>query len=122
MTARAGPGGAHPCPMGVTYAKSGWENMTDETQDKFEGFIVEMRGELRTIDVRLSRIETILPTFATKVDLEAVKADLESVKAIIPTLATKADLAKLESTMLKWFVSTALTLAGIAFATAKFVH
>jgi hypothetical protein len=96
--------------------------MTDETQEKLEGFIVEMRGELRTIDVRLSRIETILPTFATKVDLEAVKADLESVKAIIPMLATKADLAKLESTMLKWFVSTALTLTSSAFAIAKFVH
>ena len=96
--------------------------MTDETQDKLEGFMVEMRGELRTIDVRLSRIETILPTFATKVDLEAAKADLASVKAIIPTLATKADLAMLESTLLKWFIGTALTLAGIAFVIARFVH
>lgn len=100
--------------------------MTGETQDKLEGFMVEMRGELRTIDVRLSRIETILPTFATKVDLEAAKADLASVKAIIPTLATKADLAKLESTMLKWFVGTALTAtsitSGIAFAIAKLLH
>ncbi len=100
--------------------------MTDETQDRLEGFIVEVRGELRTIDVRLSRIETILPTFATKVDLEAIKADLESVKAIIPTLATKADLAKLESTMLKWFVGTTVVLtianAIIAFTIAKLVH
>lgn len=50
--------------------------MSDETQDKLEGFMIEMRGELRRIVVRLSRIETILPTFATKVDLEAAKADL----------------------------------------------
>lgn len=93
--------------------------MTDETQEKLEGFIVEVRGELRTIDVRLSRIEVVLPTFATK-------ADLESVKAIIPTLATKADLATLESNLLKWFVGTALTAtgvaSGIAFTIAKFVH
>lgn len=73
--------------------------MTDETQEKLEGFIVEVRGELRMIDVRLTRIEALLPTFATK-----------------------ADLATLESTMLKWFVGTALTLTSSAFATAKFVH
>lgn len=77
--------------------------MADETQEKLEGFIVEMRGELRTIDVRLSRIEAVLPTFATK-----------------------ADLAMLESTLLKWFVGTALTATGIAssiaFAIAKLVY
>jgi len=70
--------------------------MTDETQEKLKGFIVEVRGELRMIDVRLSRIEA--------------------------TYATKTDLAQLESTMLKWFVGTALTMTSIAFAIAKFVH
>lgn len=28
----------------------------------------------------------------------------------------------LESTLLKWFIGTALTLAGIAFAIPRFVH
>jgi hypothetical protein len=89
--------------------------MTDATQDKFAGFIVELRGELRTIDVRLARIEE---TLATRADLEF--------RSILSTIATKADLAKLESTMLKWFVGTALTLtiatAIIAFTIAKLVH
>jgi hypothetical protein len=105
--------------------------MTDETQEKLEGFIVEMRGELRTIDVRLSRIEAALPALAAKTDLArieavlpafATKADLARIEAILPTFATKADLAVLESTMLKWFVGTALTLTSIAFAIARFVH
>jgi len=89
--------------------------MTDATRDKFAGFIVELRRELRTIDVRLSRIEATL----------AARADLEF-QAILSTIATKADLAKLKSTMLKWFVGTALTLtiatAIIAFTIAKLMH
>lgn len=100
--------------------------MTDETQDKLDGFMVEMRGELRTIDVRLSRIEGDLPMFATKVDVARIEGNLARIEAILPTFATKADLAVLESTMLKWFIGTTLTLAAttatIAFAIAKFVH
>jgi hypothetical protein len=89
--------------------------VTDATQERLAGFIIELRGELRTIDVRLSCIEA---TLATRANLEF--------QATLSTIATKADLAKLESTMLKWFVGTALTLpiitSGIAFAIAKLVH
>lgn len=36
--------------------------------------------------------------------------------------ATKEDLAKMEDTLLKWFIGTAVPLTGIAFAAARFVH
>jgi len=36
-------------------------------------------------------------------------------------LATKADLARLEATLLKWFIGTAIAMSGLAFAAAKWV-
>jgi hypothetical protein len=49
--------------------------------------ISEMEAVLKNLDVRVGRIEQILPTLATKTDLErfATKTDLER-------FATKADL------------------------------
>ena len=51
--------------------------------------ISEMEAVLRNLDVRVGRIEQILPTLATKADLErfATKTDLER-------FATKADLER----------------------------
>nr|WP_315212413.1 hypothetical protein [uncultured Duganella sp.] len=36
--------------------------------------------------------------------------------------ATKEDLAKLEGTLLKWFIGTAVAISGVAFAAARFIH
>lgn len=70
---------------------------------KLEKFAEECRQELRTIDVRLTRLETLAEVTAR-------------------TMATKTDLARLESRLLKWFIGTAIALAGLAFAAAKFLH
>lgn len=70
---------------------------------KLEKFAEECRQELRTIDVRLTRLETLAEVTAR-------------------TMATKTDLARLESRLLKWFIGTAIALAGLVFATAKFLH
>jgi dsDNA-specific endonuclease/ATPase MutS2 len=72
--------------------------------------ISEMEAVLRNLDVRVGRIEQILPTLATKTDLErfatktdleryATKADLErfATKADLERFATKADLERLSS-------------------------
>lgn len=63
---------------------------------KLEEFVVEARTELRTIDVRLTKIETRLDA-----------------------TATKADVAELGSTMVKWIVGTVsgLGIAGITVMT-----
>lgn len=57
--------------------------------------VLEMESLLKNVDQRLQRVEQILPTLATKADLErfATKADLErfAAKADL-TYATKADL------------------------------
>ena len=66
---------------------------------------LESREEFRKVDVRLARIEAVLPTFATKVDLQEIKADLQ---------ATKADL-------IKWVVGTAIGLGAVAITVMTFV-
>jgi hypothetical protein len=73
---------------------------------KLEDLAEATRGELRTIDVRLTKIET----------------RLEGMDGRMNTMATKADVAGLESTMLKWFIGTTITMVGLAFAAAKLIH
>ncbi|WP_253185361.1 hypothetical protein [Burkholderia plantarii] len=59
-------------------------------------------------------------------ELEKSNADIRERLARMESglnhVATKADVASLESTLLKWFVGTAIALAGLAFAAAKLIH
>jgi hypothetical protein len=68
-----------------------------------EKFAEESRKDLRSIDVRLTKVETV--------------AD-----GIAKNMATKTDLAQMEATLLKWFVGTAIALTGLAFTAAKLLH
>ena len=49
------------------------------------------------METKLSRLEAIIPTLATREDLTRLEARLE---ALMPTLATREDLACLESRMM----------------------
>lgn len=73
---------------------------------RLEDFAESARGELRTIDVRLGKIET----------------RLEGIDKSIAALPTKGDLGQVESTLLRWFVGTAIAMVGLAFAAAKLIH
>jgi hypothetical protein len=48
-----------------------------------------------------------------------IRERLARVEAGLLHLATKNDLATLESTLLKWFIGTALALSSFVFAAAK---
>lgn len=75
--------------------------------DEFDEFVGEVRSEFRIIDVRLTKLE----------------ARIDSMNNVMATsMATKADLAVLESTMLKWFIATTITMVGLGFAAAKLLH
>ena len=66
---------------------------------------------------RISNLESI--SQKTLERLSALEVDLAVVKS---NYATKEDLAKMEGTLLKWFIGTAVAMSGIAFAAAKFIH
>jgi hypothetical protein len=70
---------------------------------RLEGFADECRRDIRSVDVLLAKIETVTEGLARNA-------------------ATKADVAQLESTLIKWFIGTATTVAGLAFAAAKMIH
>lgn len=59
---------------------------------------LESRDEYRKIDIRLAKIETLLPTFATKTDLQETKSDI-----------------------IRWIMGTAIALAATAITVITFV-
>jgi hypothetical protein len=81
----------------------GDDNGLEPRVARLEQFVDECRKDLRSLDVRLTRVETLTD-------------------GIAKNMATKADLAQLESTLLKWFIGTAIAVAGLAFAAAKYFH
>jgi hypothetical protein len=107
-TRRAQPRGAHYGPAGqlprdpIDTALQRGDDMEPRIT-RLEGFADECRRDIRSVDVLLARIETTTDGLARN-------------------SATKADVAQLETTLLKWFVGTATTLAGLAFAAAKMIH
>lgn len=70
----------------------GYDDGMEERLKKLEEFKDDARERLARIEVRLEHT------------------------------ATKDDVARLESTLLKWFVTTAIALTGLAFAAAKLIH
>lgn len=70
---------------------------------KLESFGDECRREMRSVDVRLAKIET-------------------ATGALAEHSATKTDVAHLEATLVKWFLGTAVAIAGVAFAVARMLH
>jgi hypothetical protein len=59
-------------------------------------------------------------------ELEKVTADIRErlarMESGLAHVATKNDVSVLESTLLKWFIGTAIALTGLAFAAAKLIH
>lgn len=70
---------------------------------RLESFGDECRREMRSVDVRLAKIETVADGLAQNT-------------------ATKADVARLETTLIKGFLGTATAVAGLAFAAARMFH
>lgn len=91
--------------------------------EKLEEFAVDMRRELHSIDLRLTRIEVVMPTLATKADLELLrvatksdfdllradtKLDIKSLKIDIESV--RSDVYKAITDNQKWMIGTVIAL------------
>ena len=76
-------------------------------------------------DHDLSKLATKEQLGEVKMEIQSVKGQVEAVKV---QLEAKIDssISKLEASLLKWFIATAITLtgilSGIILAAAKFIH
>jgi glutathione S-transferase len=89
--------------------------------DIMEARIIKLESVTEKILERLSAVErdvaVIRSNYVTKADLAEVQATLQASIA-----ALEANMTALEARMLKWFIGTAITLAGLAFAAARWIH
>jgi len=69
------------------------------------------------MEARVLKLEETMTTVRER--LVAIETKLDHVDK---TMATKVELSTMESTLIKWFVATALILASLAFTAAKFIH
>lgn len=80
---------------------------------------VESQGAAIAGDVR--EIKGILPSLATKAEMERLRADLGTRMEVI-----RAELGMrieaLETRLIKWLIGTVISVAAVTFSIAKFVH
>ena len=76
------------------------------------------------MEARLSKLESLAEQALERISsLELDVAVIKSNYATREDIAKiREDLAKMEGTLLKWFIGTAVTIVGLAFAAAKFIH
>lgn len=109
ITSKSGGAGEPPRGPVDTSPKRADDDGMESRITNLEKFAEESRKDLRSIDVRLSKVETLVDGISKNM---ASKADIADVKA---------GTSQMETTILKWFIGTAITLTSLAFAAAKFL-
>ena len=74
-------------------------------------------GDKARMEERTSKLESLAEKTLERITF--LDVDLAVIKS---NYATKEDIAKMEGILLKWFIGTAVAIAGLAFAAAKFIH
>lgn len=75
--------------------------MDEETSERFSA-----------LETRLSAVET---------DLAVIRSNYVTKAEFATALGeVRADIAKLEATILKWFIATVITVTGLSFGIARF--
>lgn len=73
--------------------------------------------ETQTSSLELLAGKTLERVTALEVDLAVIKSNYATKEDVA---RIKEDIARSEITLLKWFIGTAVTLTGLAFAAARF--
>jgi outer membrane murein-binding lipoprotein Lpp len=84
--------------------------------DKLESAVINFTAQIASVREDVAVIKS---NYATKDDLAALKGEVDVIKS---NYATKEDLAKMESTILKVFITTAIMLTGVVFGVVKYIH
>lgn len=91
--------------------------------DLMEARMIKLELAVEKILERLFAVErdlaVIRSNYTTKDQLAEVQRDVAVIRS---NYVTKEDLAALEVRLIKWFIGTAVTLAGIVFAAGKWIH
>ena len=74
-------------------------------------------GDKARMEERTSKLESLAEKTLERITF--LEVDLAVIKS---NYATREDIAKMEGVLLKWFIGTAVAIAGLAFAAAKFIH
>lgn len=53
---------------------------------------------------------------------EEARDRMARIETRLDHMATKEDVSRLESTLLRWFIGTAISLTTLAFTAAKLIH
>ena len=75
--------------------------------------------ETRTSSLELMAEKTLERMTVLEVDLAVIKSNYATREDVAKV---KEDIARLEVTLVKWFIGTAVTIAGLAFAAARFFN
>ncbi|GAC1333994.1 MAG: hypothetical protein NVS3B11_24390 [Collimonas sp.] len=70
-------------------------------------------GYHRNMETRITKLEE----FAAE-----ARDRMARIETRLDHMATKEDVSKLESTLLRWFIITAVSLTALAFIAAKLIH
>jgi len=89
--------------------------------------IAELRTELK-VEIAGIRTEGKVEIAGVRTEIAGLRTELKDEIAGVRTelkgeiAAVRTSLESMEAKLIKWFVATGLSIAGLAFAAAKFVH
>jgi hypothetical protein len=112
----SGSNGPPPSPPVDSGSGAGDDGRMEKRVEKLESTVEKFTAQIASVQENVAVIKS---NYATKDDVTGVKGDVGVIKS---NYSTKEDLAKMESTILKVFITTAIALTGLVFAVSKYIH
>jgi len=87
-----------------------------------------VESDVSNLKSNVNTILATLPHLATKSDVSDLRTEMATGFGALRTEMTatlgelRTDMATRETAFIKWMIATVLTVAGVAFTIAKFVH
>lgn len=94
------------------------KELKDQAELRYQG--LKDQSELRHRELK----EHMVQHYATKVDLLTFREEvaIQFGKVHVEIAQIHVTIAKLEATVIKWFIATAIAIAGASFGIARYFH